>query len=153
MYVNYPGIETSWRLDYDYSTIDTALENAAVEIEPTNPVGAAFLRGVKGKISDKDSAIQVIKAYPVLRKYVGLTLDTSDGQDGQYTIQEVINMELARQNELSFLWLVLHEHGWTVGEVDDYVNLDSTVPSEREFLKDRVGTFEVTSQDIYSFLT
>ena len=62
-------------------------------------------------------------------------------------------MELARQNELSFLWLVLHEHGWTVGEVDDYVNLDSTVPSEREFLKDRVGTFEVTSQDIYSFLT
>lgn len=96
-----------------------------------------------------------MKVYPELYHYVHITVDRTDPFDDSitYTVQQVIDREAARQNELSFLYLVLHEHGWTVGTVDDYVDPSSTSAADREYLKNRIGKFEIDSQDIYSFLT
>jgi hypothetical protein len=51
------------------------------------------------------------------------------------------------------MYLILHEHGWTVGYVDPTVVPDSDIEDDRIPLANKVGYFEKDSQDIYSFLT
>ena len=70
-----------------------------------------------------------------------------------YTGLEILEMELKREHELSLMWLILHEHGWNVGYVDPYIDSASSVPGDNVRLADKSDTFEVDSQDIYSFLT
>lgn len=80
-------------------------------------------------------------------------IDPQSDDSEYYTGMEILTTELHRQHELSFLWLVLHEHGWNVGFVDPYVDLESDIEDDRTPLANKVGFFEVDSQDIYSFLT
>jgi len=51
------------------------------------------------------------------------------------------------------MYLILHEHGWTVGYVDPTVLPDSEIEDDRIPLANKVGYFDKDSQDIYSFLT
>ena len=80
-------------------------------------------------------------------------VDPDDEESDDYTGTEILNLELQRQHELSLLWLILHEHGWNVGFVDPYVDLESELEDDRVPLANKVGFFQVDSQDIYSFLT
>lgn len=81
-------------------------------------------------------------------------LDNMESENNEYyTGTEILQLDLDRQHELSLLWLVLHEHGWSVGFIDPSIDPDSEYELDRVPLSERVGRFEVTSQDIYSFLT
>lgn len=80
-------------------------------------------------------------------------VDPQDEESEEYTGTEILENELERQHELSLLWLILHEHGWNVGFVDPYVNLQSELDDDKIPLANKVGFFQVDSQDIYSFLT
>ena len=77
----------------------------------------------------------------------------NDPEAEDYTIAEFLDMEIQRMHELSFLWLVLHEHGWKVGYIDPYVDPYSDIDDDQIPLEYKVGYFEITTQDIYSFLT
>lgn len=81
------------------------------------------------------------------------TIDPDDEEFGDYTGTEILEMELQRQRQLSLLWLILHEHGWNVGFVDPYIDLNSDLDDDKIPLQNKVGFFQVSSQDIYSFLT
>ena len=70
-----------------------------------------------------------------------------------YTGMEILQNELKREHELSLLWLILHEHGWNVGYVDPYCNPNANLYDDSIQLADKVYTFEVDSQDCYSFIT
>lgn len=83
----------------------------------------------------------------------GVEIDAKNESGGNYTGTEILDLELQRQHELSFLWLVLHEHNWGIGYIDPYVDLSSELEDDRIPLAQKVGRFEVDSQDIYSFLT
>ena len=80
-------------------------------------------------------------------------IDPDDEESGDYTGTEILANELKRQHELSLLWLILHEHGWNVGFVDPYVDLQSELDDDKIPLANKTGFFQVDSQDIYSFLT
>ena len=80
-------------------------------------------------------------------------INPDDEESGDYTGTEILANELKRQHELSLLWLILHEHGWNVGFVDPYVDLQSELDDDKIPLANKTGFFQVDSQDIYSFLT
>ena len=80
-------------------------------------------------------------------------IDPQSDDSEDYTGMEILENELDRQNKLSLLWLILHEHGWNVGFVDPYVDAQSEIEDDRIPLANKVGFFQVDSQDIYSFLT
>lgn len=80
-------------------------------------------------------------------------VNPDDEESEDYTGVEILETELERQHELSLLWLILHEHGWNVGFVDPYVDLESELEDDHIPLANKVGFFQVDSQDIYSFLT
>lgn len=153
---DYPGILTSWRVDFDYETIDADIADAVAELRGMGKTyDANMLESFIGVVTAKPAVLPLCAKYPVLRKYVHLVIDQTDPFDESitYTIQEVIDRELQRQNQLSFMWLVLNEHGWSVGYVDDKVDYFSPEYEDREYLQDRVGKFDVENQDVYSFLT
>ena len=80
-------------------------------------------------------------------------INPDDEESGDYTGAEILEMELQRQHQLSLLWLILHEHGWNVGYIDTYTDQQSELEDDRIPLANKVGYFQVDSQDIYSFLT
>lgn len=154
MLYTHPGILTSWRVDFNYETFDNAIRSTIAEYEQEGKSTSVISQYI-GKIKDKGAAVTLTKVFPEILKYADIIVDQKDAIDETitYTAQEVIDRELARQNELSFLYLVLHEHGWTVGYVDPTIKPGSDNPADLEKLADRIGTFEVDTQDIYSFLT
>ena len=151
---DYPDILSSWRIDFDYDTFDNAIDLAIADMQAEGKDTDA-IASFKGKVKTKAVATNLCRVYKQLRRYVDLVIDNVDAFDDQvtYTTQEIIDREWARQNELSFLWCVLHEHGWTVGYVDDVGDPQGATAEDRERLPDRIGMFDVDSQDIYSFLT
>lgn len=94
---------------------------------------------------DEDQNLQIDLAYH------------ADGDDedqlSYYTIAEFLDIEIQRMKELSFLDLVLCEHGWKIGFVDPYSNSKSDIEDDQIPLAYKVGFFEIQTQDIYSFLT
>ena len=95
----------------------------------------------------------VFSSWRITKGDNGVEIDSTNESGGDYTGTEILDLELARQHELSFLWLVLHEHNWNIGYVDPYVDLSSELDDDRIPLAKKVGKFEIESQDIYSFLT
>jgi len=76
----------------------------------------------------------------------------TDDDSGLYTIPEMLNIELKREKELSMLDLVLDGTGWTVGFVDNSVVSDSDEEDDTIPLNEKVGTFEISSSNVYNFL-
>ena len=95
----------------------------------------------------------VFSSWRITQGEDGVEIDASNQSGGNYSGTEILDLELQRQKELSFLWLVLHEHNWGIGYIDPYVDLSSDLEDDRIPLAQKVGRFEVDSQDIYSFLT
>lgn len=79
-----------------------------------------------------------------------LDLSNQDSNE-DLTIIEFLEQEIRRMHELSLLWLILHEHGWSVGTIDDWFDIETeTVQTQ---LWRQVGQFAVDTKDIYSFIT
>jgi len=165
-----------WRIQMDLDHFDDALQQA-ISKYASEGYNTEYLEKMVGKVKDQFSAWQLAKGYPYIWDYIdvidfdltnydyeepseeedpappdgGITDDTEEKPE--FTVEEVLQLELKRQKELSFLDLVLEETGWTVGFVDPTYVRDSEDEFEREELKNRVGKFEVSTQDVYSFLT
>ena len=95
----------------------------------------------------------VFSSWRITHGESGIEIDATSETDTPFTGMEILERELERQNELSFLWLVLHEHNWGIGYIDPYVDPTSDLEDDKIPLADKVGMFEIDSQDIYSFLT
>jgi len=76
----------------------------------------------------------------------------TEEESGEYTVLEMLELELQREKELSLMDLVLYDSDWTVGFVDDSVVSDSDEEDDTIPLKDKVGSFEIQSSNIYNFL-
>lgn len=102
---------------------------------------------------------QLILQYPELLETVTLKIDKTDLDDAskELTPYELTAREHKRLKELSLLDLILAEiPDWTVGYVDENVYIDGKLAKEdssHRKLENEVGSFEVDSQDRYSFLT
>lgn len=149
---------SSPRLQYSTDGIDSALTSAAADYRTAgNEDAAEELEKLVGKITDDnpEEPKKIGLLYPLLLKYMTLVVDQSDKDDETvtYSLAEVIQREINRQNELSLMYLILHEHGWEIGYVDPTVVPNSDIEDDRIPLANKVGYFEKDSQDIYSFLT
>ena len=143
---------SSWRYTFPVDNFDGVI-NSAIADRTRKGLSTTGLRNYLGVKISLETAKELGRIYPELFSYVDLQIDMTTGVDEPLTIKETIERETLRQNQLSFLWLVLHEHGWSVGTVDTYVDPSSSNPADREYLRNRIGRFEVDTQDVYSFLT
>lgn len=146
----------SWRIEFDLDSYDNAI-NQAITYYQSKGIDTTTLESYVGNVKDQLTAWQLAKGYPKIFEYISAVgVDVSkydeDDPDAEYTIYEVINLELERERGLSFMHLVLQETDWEPGFIDPTYNLSSTDPAEREKLADRVGKFQVDTQDRYSFL-
>lgn len=147
---------SSWRIKFDLDSYDSAI-NQAVSYYKSHGIDTTNLESYVGKVKDQLTAWQLAKGYPKIFEYISAVgVDTNkydeDNPDAKYTIYEVINLELERERGLSFMHQVLRETDWKPGFIDPTYNMSSKDPAEREKLADRIGKFEVDSQDKYSFL-
>lgn len=128
---------------------------------------------LKPEIKRKSAILELAEDYPEVLDYihivvnfevgeaeenVAVDLDDDTGEDDDeevtyYTLQEVLELQLQRMKELSLLHLILEDTGWTPGYVDPWFDLNSDNENDHVPLADQIGLFEVTSQDVYSFLT
>lgn len=144
----YPCMFNSWRINFNLETIDLAIQSAIDEMKILGK-DTSILETYIGVEHAKESIITLCKVYPYILKYVDIVLDDSSDIEGEvYTITEILNRELEREHQLSLMWLLLDEHGWSVGYIDDYVSTES--PKK---LDDMIGKFDVSTQDKYSFIT
>lgn len=144
----YPCMFNSWRINYNLKTIDSAIQSAIDEMK-TLGKDTSVLETYIGAEHTKESIITLCNVYPYILKYVDIVLDNSSDIEGEiYTITEILNRELEREHQLSLMWLLLNDHCWSVGYVDDFVNTES--PKK---LCNMVGKFDVSTQDTYSFIT
>ena len=149
---------SSPRLQYSTVGIDDAITAAIAEYQTLeNEDAVTALTEALGTITDDDPKApkELGLKYPLLIKHMTLVVDQTDPDDEtiEYSLLEVLQREVQRQHELSLMYLILHEHGWSVGFVDPTVVPDSEIEDDRKPLWEKVGYFEVDSQDIYSFLT
>lgn len=124
----------------------TALEQAIEEFAETDG-------SVEALKTFAETHPAVFSSWRITRGENGIEIDATNSTETPYTGTEILELELQRQHELSFLWLVLHEHNWGIGYVDPYINPTSDLEDDRIPLAQKVGKFEIDSQDIYSFLT
>lgn len=161
---DYPEILNSWRINFDYSTIDTALQDTITEYRTAGQTYKAnFLSGYVGTIHAGDTnpnpkikTLTLINAgYPEILKHIHITVeqayDPDDPSSAWYSIQEIIDTEIKREDELSLLTILLKEHGWNVG----YIDITPRLAANGEYytLAQETGQFQIDTQDIYSFIT
>lgn len=149
---------SSPRLQYSTDGIDDAIVSAIGDYRLAGDTESAqALQKKIGKITSENpqEPKRLASEYPLLLPYLTLVVDQTDKEDETvtYSLTEVIQREIQRQKELSLMYLILHEHGWTVGYVDPTVLPDSEIEDDRIPLANKVGYFDKDSQDIYSFLT
>lgn len=152
----HPFIFESWRIKLDLETYDNALQQA-ITFYKSHGIDTSILEEYVGKIEDQLTAWQVAKAYPKIFEYVtvsGIDKEVYDEKvdKEQYTVYEVLELELQRQRGLSFLHVILEDTDWEPGFIDPTYNEASEDMAEREKLADRIGRFEIDTQDVYSFL-
>lgn len=142
------------RLKLSSDNIDSAIDLAVAD-RKANGLDTSVLEASKGRSYTIQSAKTLCDVFPELCAHLPIEQQrlSSDDANVDYSVADLIQRQIAHEHELSFLWLVLHEHGWSVGYVDDTIDPSSPDEQDREYLKDRIGTFEIESQDIYSFLT
>lgn len=149
---------SSPRLQFSADGIDDAINSAIAKYEQAGETDAAEeLAKSIGKIAEenKEDIKKLAFNYPRLFEFLTLEVNqvNEEDEENEFTLLEVLQREVMRQNELSLMYLILHEHGWRVGYVDPTVVPDSDIEDDRVPLANKVGYFEKDSQDIYSFLT
>lgn len=142
------------RLKLSSDNIDSAID-LAVSDRKAKGLDTTTLEANKGKSYTIQSAKTLCDVFPELCPHLPIEQQSLSGDDTSvhYSVSDIIQRQIDHEHELSFLWLVLHEHGWSVGYIDNTVDPSSSDEQDHEYLKDRIGTFEIESQDIYSFLT
>ena len=149
----------SWRIEFDLDEFDEAIRDVIRYYEPyISPSSIKELESFIGKVTNQQTAFVVTQAYPDILHFIHpeeINLKYTDeyGDEQTGTVYEILNRERQRLSELSFLDLVLKETGWKVGFVDPVFDPNSEDESEREPLADRIGYFQVDTQDVYSFIT
>ena len=112
-----------------------------------------------GKNITSDTVKNILISYPNLIKYIKLDIDDNkyiQDEDGryvesgeQYTPYQLMEREYKRIKDLSLLDLVISDlPGWEIGYVDTSLYKEH----DNKLLANEVGSFEVDSQDVYSFL-
>ena len=149
---------SSPRLQFSADGIDDAINSAVAKYQEAGQTEIAErLKKSIGTITEENKEDIKNLAYEYPRLFEFLTLQVNqvneDDEENEFTLLEVLQREVMRQNELSLMYLILHEHGWKVGYVDPTVVPDSDIEDDRKALANKVGYFEKDSQDIYSFLT
>lgn len=154
---------SSHRLSIDLDNFRSAVETAIAEYQAesteegdASAQAAEMLTNVleNNKTFDQSQALTLAETYDKVNNHMTVLVDaSSDDEDVTYTGAEILDRELQRLHGLSLMHVLLHDHGWDVGFCDPYV--DTTVPiNNRDLpLANRIGKFDVDSQDIYSFLT
>lgn len=160
---DYPCLYNSWRITYNLGSVNKAINDCAAAI--TDEERSKVLASYEGRIKSQQSIYFLTQSYPELLSYLevaGVDLskppildedgNPTDEDPGNYTVKEMLEVELQREKELSLLDLILDETDWTVGFVDNSVVSDSDEEDDTIPLKDKVGSFEVQSSNIYNFL-
>lgn len=163
---DYPEILKSWRIDFDYSKLD---DDITATVEEYRDAGRTYMADALAKYigtihvndTENGSPKQLVmnlwekSGYKELRKHLHITVeqayDPDDPSSAWYSIQELIDIEIKREEELSLLTILLKEHGWNVGYVDTTQRLAAN--GEKYTLAQETGQFQVDTQDIYSFVT
>ena len=162
----YPCIMDSWRINYDLSDFDHAIDTVVALGEQASR-NMNVLKSYSGQFAKftmegldqqaQQTAFSLTRIWPELLNYitvVGIDYKCYDEtHDGDYTLEEVLNLELQRQKDLSLLDIVANHYGWHIGFVDDSVVADSDVDDDRMPLSQKTGMFEVDSQNAYTFMT
>ncbi len=149
----------SWRFKLDLDEFENGVNKAAEEYTKGGLKDAAKSIITRWEMSKtQGNAFNMLIAYPQIKQYVNyIGVDTTytdeNGDEQTVTIKEILIRERNRFHALSFLDLVLEGTGWKPGYIDPNYNAQSEDPAEKEKLADRVGYFQVDSQDVYSFLT
>lgn len=149
----------SWRISFDLDNFDQAIREVATAYEQAGETAKATeIRTYIGNVEDQYTAFRITQQYPEILSNVNavdvdLTYIDNHQEERTGTVKHILRRERQRLKDLSFLDLVLKETGWQVGYVDITYNPNSEDESERERLADRVGYFQVDTQDVYSFLT
>ena len=157
----YPNaISHMWRIQFDLDDFDDAITSAVAAYRAAG-IPTGNLANQVGNIKTQLAAWKLAINYPYIFDYINIDsidltnydYDESDPDSPEeYSVYEILQLELQRQKDLSFLDCVLENTGWTVGFVDPTYNATSEDEEERQPLADKVGKFEVQSQDVYSFL-
>ena len=171
--VKYPHfVKTSWRIEFDLENIVDGLTQARDEAEDEHE--ANHYQDLINNASSLTS--EFIKTdlilYPKLVKYLTLIIDKKKRKynaiddvynetDEELSAYEFVELEYKRIKDLSLLDLCLSDvpETWTIGYVD------TTMPEDENgnllykdangnalMLKDETGSFEIDSQDVYTFM-
>lgn len=149
----------SWRINFDLENFDEAIrETAEAYEEAGETVKSAEIKTYIGNVDDQYTAYRITQQYPEILSSlnavdVDLTYIDEYQEEQTGTVKEILQRERQRLHELSFLDLVLEGTGWKVGYIDPTFNINSDDPAIREKLEDRIGYFQVDTQDVYSFIT
>ena len=145
---------------------DATFRNAIITAYPDNSKllelydnEVDLLRKRTGKSeTPRDFKLSLVSQYPLIGKYADITINNESAFENKednvtYTAKEILNMEVQRQKDLSLLTYILEPHGWKVGYVDTYVDLESDFADDRIPITQKIGKFDIDNMDVYSFLT
>ena len=152
---NYPCIMNSWRITFNLQEFDQAMQSACA-IGEAQGKDMSVLRSYIGNVKIQQDAFSISRLYPEILDYttaLDVDLTNPNNPEHDYTVKEILLNEVQREKDLSLMDLILRETGWHVGYVDPTIDLASDVEDDLIPLANRVGRFEVDSQDVYSFLT
>lgn len=151
---HYTCMFKSWRFQFDMDSFNSAL-NPTIAYYQSKGVDTTDLEQCIDADISSSEAYELIMVYPELLTYIDnydIDVKDPDHSDLEINMNELFDLELQREKKLSFLDLVLEETGWKPGYIDPSYDLSSDDLEEQIPLSDKVGKFEVESQDVYSFL-
>ena len=159
---DYPVIMDCWRINYNLDNFDAAIQYA-IDNGNLNAKARSILRSYLGNVKDQQTAYNLTHVYPDILTYLTnpansmvadinyKSFDFSHRED--YTLAEIMDLELQRQKDLSLLDIIANHYGWKVGFVDDYVMPNSDIDDDRIPLDQKTGMFQVDSENAYTFMT
>lgn len=162
----HPCIMDCWRINYDLTDFDNAID-AVVAAGRAAGKNMSVLASYSGQFAKyamdgltqqaQQLAFSLSRVYPELLDYltaIGINYEcTDENHQGNYTLEEILELELQHQKDLSLLDVVTNHYGWTIGFVDNSVVADSGIEDDTIPLSNKIGKFEVDSQNVYTFLT
>ena len=177
----YPCIFNTWRITFNLQEFNNAIQSAYNGYNSSAFVGSALvgvarvgnistdppshneqgrdlsvLASYIGNIKTQQDAYALSRLYPVILNYVSqldVDLTNYDDPENDFTVRQILLNEVKREKDLSLMDLILSETGWHVGYVDPTIDFSSDIEDDWVPLANRIGRFEVDSQDVYSFLT
>lgn len=144
----YPTLFSSWRISIETDTFRDAVYASYSGIDAQSEATRDRLRAAYGQQVTKymslnntaklpkDIMLNLCRNYPDLYNHIDVTVDATayDIEDGgEYEPSDIIYREIQRLQGLSLLTVILKDHDWGVGFVDDRISqnpmvIDDTIP-------------------------